>query len=246
MRLLKIFLSVVAVLVLTTASAQTTMLNHFDKVIISPYIQITLVQGDRESVTINDIHVDTSKLHIEVNGQTLRIYLTGAKDVPKYEKDYSHGYKDTHPLYQNTSVVATITYKTLATLSIRGEETQLCESPISGNDLKLRIYGESNVIFNQVNLQRMETTMYGEGTLEIKSGSVKDQKYLCYGEGKINSMAITGNTSRITAYGEADFTINVSDKIKVTAFGDARLHYRGNPEIVKGIHIGDMMIDKMD
>ena len=246
MRVFKIFLSVLATQAITSVSAQTTMLNHFDKVIVSPYIQVTLVQGNQESVTINDIHVDTSKLHIEVNGQTLRIYLTGAKDVPKYEKHYSDGYKDTHPLYQNTSVVATITYKNLNTLSIRGEETQLCESPISGDDFRLRIYGESNVIFNEVNLQSMETTMYGEGSLEVKSGSVKDQKYLCYGEGKINSMAITGNTSRITAYGEADFTVNVSDRIKVTAYGDARVHYRGNPEIVKGIHIGDMTIDKLD
>ena len=246
MKSLKIFSSVVAIFSFAAAGAQTTMVNHFDKVIVSPYIQVTLVQGDQESVTVNDIHVDASKLHIEVNGQTLRVYLTGAKDIPKYEKHYSDGYQETHPLYQNTSVVATITYKNLTTLSFRGEETQFCESPVSGNELKLRIYGESSVIFNEVNLQRLEATMYGEGTLEIKSGSAREQKYLCYGEGKINTMAISGNTSHITAYGEADFTLNVSDRIKVTAFGDARLHYKGTPEIVKGLHIGDMLIDRID
>ena len=32
----------------------------------------------------------------------------------------------------------------------------------------------------------------------------------------------------------------------MTAFGKSKLHYKGDPEIVKGIHIGTMLIDKMD
>ena len=97
-----------------------------------------------------------------------------------------------------------------------------------------------------MNLQQLSAVLYGEGTLEIKSGAVKNQKYVCYGEGKINSLAIEGNTSHLTAYGMADFKVNVSDRIKITAFGDATLHYKGNPEIDKGLHFGDMQIDKMD
>ena len=64
--------------------------------------------------------------------------------------------------------------------------------------------------------------------------------------GKINSRAIEGSTSHVTAYGTADFKLNVSGRIKITAYGDAELHYKGNPEINKGLHFGDMVIDKMD
>ena len=72
------------------ANAQNSRnVAHFNKIIVSPYIQVTLVEGDEESVAINELHTDNSKLHIEVNDQTLRIYLEGAKDIPKYEKDYS-------------------------------------------------------------------------------------------------------------------------------------------------------------
>src|SRR3954465_9308521 len=109
------------------ATAQTKTVDHFSKVIVSPYIQVTFVQGDEESVTINDIKVDQNKLHIEVSDKTLRIWLEGAKDIPKTEKDYSDDHEETHPLYHNTSVVATVTYKTLDALSIRGEEEQLCK-----------------------------------------------------------------------------------------------------------------------
>jgi hypothetical protein len=246
MQRFKILFSILLLLMAMAATAQTKNTGPFNKVIISPYIQATFVQGNKESVTINDIDVDVNKLHIEVNDNTLRIYLEGAKDFPKNEKDYSNGYKETYPLYNKTSVVATVTYKTLEALSVRGEENIICESPVNGNKFTLKIYGEPNVAFNEMNLQQLSATLYGEGTLEIKAGSIKDQKYVCYGEGKINSLAIEGNTSRLTAYGTADFKLNISDRIKITAFGEAKLHYKGNPEIDKGLHFGDMLIDKMD
>ena len=246
MRTFKPFLAIVLLLATISVTAQTKTVDHFTKIIVSPYIQATFVEGDEESVTINDIKVDKSKLHLEVNDKTLRIYLEGAKDFPKYEKDNSNGNEESHPLYQNTSVMVTITYKTLTDLSLRGEETQLCKSPIDASKFTLKIYGESDVTFNELNAQELETTVYGEASLNIKAGTIKEQKYTCYGEGRINSLSITGNTSRIVAYGDADIQLNVSDKIKITAFGDAKLHYKGNPAIVKGLHFGDMQIDKID
>src|SRR4029079_4025657 len=130
MRTCKSFLATLLLLTTIAATAQTKMVDHFTKVIVSPYIQATFVEGDEESVTIENIKVDENKLHLEVNNQTLRIYLEGAKDFPKYEKDHSNGYDESHPLYQNTSVAVTVTYKKLTDLSLRGEETQLCKSPI--------------------------------------------------------------------------------------------------------------------
>ncbi|RYY08853.1 MAG: DUF2807 domain-containing protein, partial [Chitinophagaceae bacterium] len=136
--------------------------------------------------------------------------------------------------------------KTLNELSIRGEEEQLIKSPIAGDKFTLRLYGESNVIINQLSLQQLNTTMYGESTLEIKSGSIREQRYTCYGEGKVNTMAITGRSGNITAYGEAEFKLNLSERIKITAFGDAKLYYKGSPEIVKGLHFGDMSVVRVD
>src|SRR3954454_6161593 len=107
MNTFKLFFAILLLLTRISATAQTKMVDHFTKVIISPYIQVTFVEGDEESVTINQIKVDESKLHIEVNNKTLRIYLEGAKDVPKYEKDHSNENEGSHPLYHNTTVVAT-------------------------------------------------------------------------------------------------------------------------------------------
>src|SRR6266542_4238404 len=214
MHTFKLFFAILFLLTGVSATAQTKMVDHFTKVIVSPYIQITFVEGD--------------------------------KDIPKYEKNHSNEHEGSHPLYQNTTVVATVTYRTLTDLSLRGEETQLCKSAVDAVKFTLKIYGESEVIFNELNAQELETTIYGEASLNLKAGSIKEQKYTCYGEGRINSLSIAGSSSRIIAYGEADLRINVSDRIRITAFGDAKLHYKGNPEIVKGIHFGDMIIDKID
>jgi len=242
----KLFFAALVFLSCFTASAQKRAVAHYDKVIISPYIQVTFVQGNEESVSIDNIKVDQSKLHIEVANNILHIYLDGAKHIPKNEKNGSNEYGETHSLYDKTTVVATITYKTLNELSIRGEEDQVCKSPIEGDEFTLRVYGESKITFNELNLQELHTTMYGESVLEVKSGSVKEQHYTCYGEGEINTLAVTGRSSRITAYGEADFRLNVSDRIKITAFGEAKVHYKGNPEIVKGIHFGELAVTKID
>ena len=237
----------IALVMVTGAFAQTvTAVKPFDKIIVSPHIQVTFVEGSEESVTIESSTVDTSKIHIEVKDKTLRVYLEGAKDIEKNEKDYHNGYKEKHSIYQGTVLTAVITYKTLRELSIRGDEKQLCKSIITGESFTLKIYGESDVTLNEIKVNELAVTTYGECNVTFLSGSVTSQKYTAYGEGKINSLAIIGNSGTITAYGEADFKMNVSDEIKITAFGEAKIHYKGNPVIRKGLNIGEVHIERMN
>jgi hypothetical protein len=238
-----------SMLVFTTFAthAQTGAVGHFHKIMVSPYIQVTFVQGDAESVTINSSIVDTGKFHVEVHGGMLRLYLDGAKDITHNERHYRDDDNgQNHHLYPDHAVVVTVVYRKLDALSLRGEETYLCQSPLSAAAFTLHVYGESKVIFTEVHISKMYTTIYGESSLDIKSGEVNKQKYTCYGEGKINTTTITGKTAKVTAFGEAEFRVNVSDRIKITAFGEAKLRYMGNPAIVKGIHIGEMDLAKLD
>jgi Putative auto-transporter adhesin, head GIN domain len=229
-----------------TIAQNTTNVDHFNKVIVSPNIAVTFIEGNEEKVTIEMSTVPDDKINIEVNGRTLRIYLDEAKELVKNEKTYENGNKVKRPIYKGTVVTATVMYKTLEELSIRGEETIVCKSVLKGDRFRLKIYGESEVFLNDVSLDELKTTIYGESSLVIKAGSVKDQKYTAYGESKINSLGINNNTTRITVYGESDFQINVSDKIKLTAFGEAVVNYKGNPTITKGINIGEVKINKID
>lgn len=246
-KLTAVFVAGAMALVPHATHAQTGPVDHFHKVIISPYIEATFVQGNQESVTINSTIVDSSKLFVEVHDGTLRLYLEGAKDFPHDQQVYDeNGRMQNHHLYRDHSVVVTVTYRKLDAVSLRGTETYLFGSPLSANNFALHVYGESTVIFTAVHISKMHTTIYGNASLEIRSGEVNKQYYTCYGNGKINSTAITGRAAKVTAIGDAEFWVNVSDRIKVTAIGDARLRYMGNPDIVKGIHIGDMDLRKVN
>jgi hypothetical protein len=242
---LKYLLLLPAVLFAQFSFSQTHV-AHFNKVIVSPNIAVTFVEGNDESVTIEKSTVSKDKIHIEVNNNVLRIYLDGQKELPKNEKSYENGFKQKRPVYSGTVVTATVSYKTLNALSIRGEETQVCKSLLKQDNFKLKIYGESHVIFNQVDLGNFQATLYGEGSVEIKSGTIRDQNFTAYGDGEVKNFAINSSTAKITAYGDANFQVKASEAIKFTAFGDARLEYKGNAEIKRGLNIGDVEIDKMD
>ncbi len=229
----------------TQAQSDNIAVNHFDKVIVSPHIQVTFIEGNEESVSIQKISVSKDKLNIEVKGKTLRIYLDGAKEVTENEKYYKDGKKRTRSVYNGTIVTATITYKNIDELSLRGEEKFICKSPIVQDDFRLKIYGESQVIINEVALKSLQTTIYGESFLEIKSGTINKQKITAYGETKVNTLGVDNKTTKITAYGEGSYRVNVSEELKVTAYGEATIAYIGTPNVNTGIIIGEATIQKI-
>lgn len=117
----KIKLSLHLVLVLLTffvlqstkAQSEIIKTESFNKVIISPHIQVVFRQGDGESVEIESLDVDRNKLNIEVNGNTLRIYLDDAKMITKSKKVDYEEWKGRKPIYQGTVVTAIVTYKNM-------------------------------------------------------------------------------------------------------------------------------------
>jgi len=227
------------------AQSNRTEVEAFTKVIISPHIQVTFVEGETESVTVENSTVTADKINIEVSGKTLRVYLDGAKEITKNEKTYNKGYKQKKSIYKGTVVKAIITYKNIEELSLRGSETIVCKSPFVQSKLRLKIYGESQVYLNEVQLQELHTTVYGESLLEVKSGSIESQKITAYGETKINTLGAQNNNTKITAYGEGSYRIKVAKRLKVTAYGEATVAYTGDPELSKGLIIGETTIQKI-
>ena len=234
-----------ALLIITTGTlhSQTVATSSFHKVIVSPFIEATFVQGDQERVVINNSFVDPGKLHIETKNGTLRIYLEGAKEIPRNSREDRNS---SHDLYPPHAVTATIYYKKLDEISLRGEERFACTSPLSAEHFTLTLYGESAVTFAEVHINDLRTVIYGESSVEIQSGSVNRQFYTCYGEGRVNATAISSEEAKLTAYGEADFRMNVSGRIRITSFGEAKLRYKGNAQVVKGLHVGGVDVAKLD
>lgn len=223
---------------------EVTSVSPFDKVIVSPHVKVTFTRGDKETVTVQSCTVSKDKIHIESNGSTLRVYLEGAKEVTKNEKSAENGQKTS--LYKGTVLTLAISYKTLKSLSVRGEEDILLKSKLEQDDFDLNLYGETTIDINEVQLNKMSVTMYGQTKLVLKSGKITEQKFTAYGESKVEALGISNSITRATLYGEAQLNVNVTDRIRVTAYGEAKIGYKGNPEISKGLTIGGMKIYKLN
>ncbi len=227
------------------SQSETISVESFNKVIVSPHIQVVFKEGTKESVTIELITESRDKLNVEVIGKTLRIYLDDAKVTTKQEKvDYDE-WKRKESIYKGTVVVAIVTYKNLEELSLRGDERFSIESALALEKFKLSIYGESQVYFNEVNMKTLRIAIYGESLLEIKKGTVDYQKITAYGESVINTLGVDNRLAKIIAYGEGSYRVKVSENLKVTAYGEAEILYEGDPNINKGIVIGEAKIHRL-
>ena len=247
MKNLKYITIIALVFVSQMLLAQTKKaVESFNKVIISPHIETTFVKGDEASVTILENTLTDDKVNIEVNGETLRVYLDDAKETTKHENIVKNGIKMRVPIYKGKVLTILVTYKNIDNLSLRGEQRTVCENLIDVEKFKLKIYGESQVTFNDVNFKEFDVDIYGESQLTIKKGNTENQKITAYGEGEINLIEVNNKTSKLKAYGEAEFMVNVSERIKFTAYGEAKLRYKGKADINKGLSFGDSEIVHID
>ena len=227
--------------------AQTKQtVTTFDKVIISPHIETTFVQGNVESVTILESTVPEDKINIEVKNKTLRVYLDDAKETTKQEQVKKNGVTMKVPIYKGKVLTIIVTYKTLEELSLRGEQRTFCEGAMDSKRFKLKIYGESQVTFNEVNFSEFDVDIYGESQLTISKGRIDNQMISAYGESDINLVAVENRTSRIKAYGESVFKIQASKEIKFTAYGESVLLYKGTAEVNRGLSFGDSEVTRID
>lgn len=242
-------LPLIALLLCTTViTAQSTVIDvaSFDKVVVSPHIEVTFIEGDTESITIESITEPLEKLNVEVKNNTLSVYLEGAKMTTKTKKEKKNGYKRKVSIYNGRVVKATITYKNINTLDLRGEQRFVFESPIETKELRFNIYGESQVSVNEVDVHEMQVSIYGESYFEVKKGKARNQKITAYGETTVNLSEVKNDTTKLTAYGDGSFQLNVSEEIKITSYGEATIIYSGGGTLKKGLVIGETSISRTE
>ena len=233
--------------IVSTVNAQvkTVHVESFDKIIISPHIEVVFTKGTEEKVIVEEISIPLEKLNIGVNNNTLHVYLEGAKITSPTKKEKKNGEKQKVSIYKGTIAKITVSYKAVETFALRGEERMVFNSPIEQEKCKFNIYGESQVYINKVTIDDLKVTIYGESLLEIAEGSTYQQKLTAYGESTINILNVDNDITRVTAYGDSNFQFNVSERVKITAYGEPTIAYSGKGKLSKGIFIGSATIKRL-
>lgn len=248
MKRIKYIFYVLAILLSFNSKAQEktiSLINDFDKIILSPHIAADFVKGEKASIVVETINVPIEKFKYELKNGTLQVYLEDAKTYTKSKKEEKNGWTQKASIYNNTVAKVTITYVNVNTFSVRGEEKLNFNSTLQQENFTLRIYGESEVTIKEAILQNLKVTIYGESDLAIEKGVINKQRITAYGESNVRSEDVQSTEAKITAYGDGTFKFNVSEKLKVTSYGEANILYKGDPEIKKGLVIGDATIRKI-
>lgn len=230
-----------------TINAQKTIIlkNDFTKIIVSPHIETIFKKGNEASIVIEDINVAKEKFHYELNKGILQVYLEGAKTYTKHKKIVIKNFERKVPLYKGRVARVIITYVDVHTFSLRGEEKITFQTPLIQNECKLQIYGRSEVSINKIEVNQLRVSIYGESFLKMDAGSIQKQKITAYGASRVMASDVLSKETKITTYGDGTFQLNVSEKIKVTAYGEANILYKGNALLKKGIVIGESTIRKV-
>lgn len=207
----------------------------FNKLIVSPYINVVLEEGAEEKVEISSRRVNEADIHVDIDGQTLRIYLEGSRLTPRNIRENGMSLEK----YRDADITAYVTYKSLKKLSVRGDQRVVCESSLKGKKFKLKTFGDNRVILSGVETDFFKASMYGDNKVEIDGGKSRKQKYLSFGDNEVNARHYEADFTKTTSFGDGEFSFNTKDVIKVVAFGDADIQYSGGAYLERGLILGD-------
>ena len=233
------------VLIARQSSAQnkeTLSVNAFDKVVISPRINVVFVKGEKESVELIYSNIDASMINVKVKHNKLHLYLYKSKWFERKEKYYVGECDFKRDAYPTASVTAYVTYRDLKKLVVRGEEEVNIYDTLHTDKLKLKMYGEAELRIAALATDKLTAKLYGENVLKINGGHIKEQNFKLYGENKIDTRAIESRTIASVIYGEGQLRVKASDWMSLRAFGEPQIQLSGNAHLFKGLVIGNPRI----
>lgn len=227
-----------------TAQEIVKKVRPFSRIVASPHINVILEEGESESVKLVYHNISEDRINVDVRGKTLRLYLDDARITDKLEGRGRHSKRD---VYNDVSITAYITYRTLQHLEVRGAQEVTCHSPIrSDKKFKIKAYGQNEINLVSLRTDFLKTVLYGENRLKIKGGRADYQKYKLYGENRIDASKMKSYSASAMSFGESDVRINSQDEVRVTAFGETRVSFSGDANLSRGLILGKTDINRVN
>lgn len=198
---------------------QTRDVSGFLAVDISYPADVTIIQGQTESVTIEAddnvlpqlrTRLDMGTLHIE-NGES----VWSARVNPSRPVKITINVKDLHSL--NFSSAGTIHVSNLQT-----------------DDLSMNLSGAGTITFDNVNLRSLGCNLSGVGS--VKVGGVADNlKLNISGLGSFDGVDLFNKSANVHVSGAGSATVHPKNELIADVSGTGSINYYGNPSVSKNV-----------
>ena len=200
---------------------KTLELSAFDRAIFTGHGELTITQGDRESLTL-ETHPDTlPKIKVEVvdgtlhvgQGRTLSDKIGFALQTSLTRKEIRY----------------TLTVRKLASLELGGVFTAAARGLVA-DGLSLKLTGPSQLRVEGLTSETLHVDMPAAGMLAV-DGSVAEQQVKLGGPGDYDAPRLNSKKASIVVSGPGRAAVWVSDQLDVNIRGIGSVEYYGSPKV---------------
>lgn len=194
---------------------QTRQVSDFNRVSLNGIGDLTLVQGDRESLQIEAEDNVIKNITTEVRDGTLYIGFERKTILP------------TKP------VKFFLTMRDIKDLETKGVSNIKAES-VQTDQLHVGISGTGNIDIEDLSANSLEISISGAGNFNT-GGQVDRQEINLSGAGNFNGEDLQSKTARVTITGLGKVTLWVTENLDVTISGTGGVDYYGEPQVSQQI-----------
>jgi hypothetical protein len=179
---------------------------------------VTLVQGDRESLTVEAPSGTQAKIRVHNSGGTLSVQAT---DNPEGWKLFGTG--------TGANPRITITFRTLESVKLAGL-IRLESARIAVPGLAIEAAGATRLKIDALEVKKLELEASGAARIEI-AGHAAEQRIELSGAGDYRAGDLASDSVTLEASGAARAVVRAEKSLDVEASGASVVDYVGNPKL---------------
>ena len=194
---------------------ETRTVANFDHLSLSGIGDVTLVQGEEESLKIEAEDNIIPNIKTEVRDGTLYITYERKSLLP------------TKPIKFYLNMIKIHGLETLGVSSLRSDK-------ITTDQLNVIISGTGSINILKLTADKLSTNISGAGNFEAE-GQVTDQRIILSGAGNYTGEDLQSKTAEVTITGLGQVSIWATDTLNVIISGTGGVEYFGEPKVTKSI-----------
>ncbi len=212
--------------------------SDFDRVELAGEGELTITQGESESLTIEAEDNVIPNITSEVRNGTLVIGMN--------TRFWNH-------VVPTKPIKFDLTIKDLTDLSLSGSgeakssnlNTKNLDLTISGSgrieittlaaeDIALTLSGSGELMIDTLSAKKIDATLSGSGEVEL-AGQVDEQNITVSGSGEYRAAELESKEAEIEVSGTGDVAVWVNERLDVEMNGSGNIEYVGEPTVTKDI-----------
>jgi hypothetical protein len=206
-------------------TTEVRAVNPFHRLEINGRADVTLVEGQSESVTVETAARGQPRVLARIENGTLMI---DAGDSRRRWWNALIGRRAAA-----TPPRISVAFKSLDAIALSGT-VKLTADRISATDLRIAASGGSTVRLDDIDAQSIR--IVGSGALKATlAGKVVEQKIEISGAGEVHAERLASQDAVVEVSGAGSIVVNVAKTLRATISGAGSVEYYGDPEVRQSI-----------